>query len=239
MKKFCRLGVSAALVIGAGILFGCGGTTGGAATAAKNPSDPVSIPKYVEQLVIPPVMPPAGLNGGETYYEIAAKQFQQQVLPTGWPKTTVWGYGKADDPATFNYPAFTVEVEKDVPVRVKWINGLVDAQGNYLKYFLPVDQSINWANPLGAAKTADPYTGPAPIVTHVHGSHVDAHSDGGPMAWFLPDALDLPAGASAQGPGFTQLTGEPVVSGSALYRYINTQPAQPYGITTTRWGLRG
>jgi spore coat protein A len=27
------------------------------------------------------------------YYEISMRQFQQQILPAGLPKTTVWGYG--------------------------------------------------------------------------------------------------------------------------------------------------
>ena len=37
------------------------------------------------------------------------------------------------------------------PVRVKWINGLVDANGNFLPHLLPVDQTLHWANPPGGA----------------------------------------------------------------------------------------
>jgi hypothetical protein len=84
--------------------------------------DPLSIPKYVEPLVIPPVMPSEGesdWNGeGElaTEYHIAVRQFQQQMLPSDFPMTTVFGYGRAGDPlpgsgeaSTFNAPAFTFE----------------------------------------------------------------------------------------------------------------------------------
>jgi hypothetical protein len=55
-------------------------------------------PKYVTPLLIPPVMPRAGtitMPGGKPadYYEISMRQFKQQILPAGYPKTTVWGYG--------------------------------------------------------------------------------------------------------------------------------------------------
>jgi FtsP/CotA-like multicopper oxidase with cupredoxin domain len=74
--------------------------------------DPLSIPKYVTPLVIPPVMNNAGTAND---YDIAVRQFQQQILPGGhWntlapacvanpglcnlPATTVWSYGPAADP---------------------------------------------------------------------------------------------------------------------------------------------
>ena len=43
--------------------------------------DPASIPKYAAPLVIPPAMPISAINGGLDYYEIAVRQFQQQILP--------------------------------------------------------------------------------------------------------------------------------------------------------------
>lgn len=45
------------------------------------------------------------VKGGKRidYYEIAVRQFQQQILPPGMPPTTVWSYGSC------NYPAFTIE----------------------------------------------------------------------------------------------------------------------------------
>src|SRR6266567_2802979 len=74
--------------------------------------DPTTIPKYAMPLVIPPAMPRTGRVGGADYYEIAVRQFQQQILPTGMPPTTVWSYGSLAAPGTvaqggsFNYPAF-------------------------------------------------------------------------------------------------------------------------------------
>ena len=70
---------------------------------------PQSVPKYATPLLIPPAMPRASTisSGGTTidYYEIATRQFQQQILPTGLPPTTVWGYGpEVGAPAIFNAP---------------------------------------------------------------------------------------------------------------------------------------
>ena len=49
--------------------------------------DPLSIPKYVTPLVIPPVMNDAGTSAGGNAtpndYDIAVRQFQQQILPGG------------------------------------------------------------------------------------------------------------------------------------------------------------
>ena len=52
--------------------------------------DPDQVPKYVIPLLIPPVMPRADTiaqPGGKPvdYYEIAMRQFQQQILPAGMP----------------------------------------------------------------------------------------------------------------------------------------------------------
>jgi hypothetical protein len=82
-------------------------------------------------------------------------------------------------PGTFNYPAFTIEANYRIPVRVKWINQLVDSGGNFLPHLLPVDPALHCANPPGGTagrdtrptftSTPGPYTGPVPIVTHLHG----------------------------------------------------------------------
>jgi spore coat protein A, manganese oxidase len=164
--------------------------------------DPTSIAKFQEPLIIPPAMPRHSeiTLPDETkadYYEIAVRQFQQQVLPPGLPKTTVWSFGAADDPGTFNYPAFTIEAKVDRPVRVKWINDLKDPfTGKFLPHLLAVDQTLHWANPPGPRDghnmSKAPYKGPVPWVTHVHGAHTTDESDGFTEAWYLPDANDIP-----------------------------------------------
>jgi spore coat protein A len=242
--------------------------------------DPLSIPKYVTPLVIPPVMNNAGSPND---YDIAVRQFQQQILPGGiwntvngradaFPPTTVWSYGPEADPAPdstalgggagiapaansqFNYPAYTVEATNGAnnmsgtTITVDWINDLVDANGGYLPHLLPIDRSLHWANPEGLAcaepgKVKDcrpavsngsmlqePYLGPVPIVTHVHGSHVGPESDGYPEAWWLPAANNIPAGYSTTGTLVNQY-GTPTnnVAGVGSFTYQNDQPS------TTLW----
>ena len=182
--------------------------------------DPLSVPKYQTPMLIPPVMPTAGtiknmMGKNGDYYEISMKQFPQQVLPAGMPATTLWGYGAvaADSKRGIllhNAPSLTIEANWNRPVRIKWINDLVDGSGNFLPHLLPVDQTLHWANPPGGtadrdkrptfASTPGPYAGPVPMVTHVHGAvGVGDESDGYTEAWYLPDAGDIPAGYATEG----------------------------------------
>jgi len=207
--------------------------------------NPLTIQKYVTPLVIPPVMPNDGVANS---YDIAVRQFSQQILPTGLPATTVWSYGSALDATSFNYPAYTVETTAGTSVNVRWINDLKDATGKFLPHILPVDQTIHWANPgqlpcmVGGptdcmphpAMTApgallQPYAGPVPIVTHLHGAHVAPHSDGYPEAWYLPAANNI-AGYATKGRLFDDVSGiNPGNLGYADFLYANNQPA------TTLW----
>jgi spore coat protein A, manganese oxidase len=200
--------------------------------------DPMSIPKYQMPLVIPPQMPPTS-RGPVDYYEIAVRQFQQQILPEG-PPTTVWSYGSVNHPETFNYPAFTIEAHYHRPVRIKWINDLVDGAGNFLPHLLPVDPTLHWANPPGGTdgrdsrptftETPGPYLGPVPIVTHVHGNHTFDYSDGYAEAWYLPDAQNIPAGFARAGSFYDYFrdrspAGGEWRPGNAVFEYPNDQRA--------------
>ena len=215
--------------------------------------DPAVVDKFVTPLLIPPVMPMADtiVRRGQTidYYEISMKQFEQQILPAPRPKTTVWGYGavKSASPEGLllhNAPSLTIEAQASRPVRVKWINDLVDASGNYLPHLLPVDQTLHWANPPGGMKGRDtrpefeetpgPYEGPVPIVTHVHGAvGVADDSDGYAEAWYLPAATNIPRATPGTGPGFA----------SSQHRRLGPtgsagRPAPPSSSTRTRTGPR-
>jgi FtsP/CotA-like multicopper oxidase with cupredoxin domain len=208
--------------------------------------DARAIPKYVTGLVIPPAMPlsaspPPLKRAGIDYYELAVRQFEQQILPTsmGIGTTTVWSYGSTDRPGTFNYPAFTIEARWRRPVRVKWINGLVDAHGDFLPHLLPIDQTLHWANPPGGTSGRDdhgtdqaPYRGPVPIVTHLHGGHSSEDSDGYPEAWYLPKARDIPAGYARTGSLYQTFRAKAQsrlhqawTPGTAVFQYDNDQRA--------------
>jgi bilirubin oxidase len=234
------------------LLTGCGGGSSGGTAAGPNPQpvllDAAVIPKFVAPLNLLADMPqttpaPAGLAH---YYEIAVRQFRQRILPAadtaGNPlgETTVWGYGSINHPGSFHYPALTIEAAADTPLRVKWINDLVDASGAFLPHLLPVDQTLHWANPAmdcidNAVMTdcrgrdPNPYQGPVPIITHVHGAHVGPASDGYPEAWYLPAATNIPAGFATQGTHFGQFDPANTQAGTAVFQYPNDQRA------TTLW----
>jgi FtsP/CotA-like multicopper oxidase with cupredoxin domain len=206
--------------------------------------DPAGIEKYRAPLVIPPAMPRTRkiVRPGAKpidYYEIAVRQFRQQILPPGLPATTVWSYGSVNHAGSFNYPAFTIEAKWRAPVRVKWINQLIDKNGNYLPHLLPIDQTLHWANPPGGPGATDShgndqrrYTGPVPIVTHLHGGHSTEFSDGFAEAWYLPAAGNVPDGFATVGSHYADFQakaeaalGQSWTPGSAVFQYDNDQPA--------------
>jgi spore coat protein A, manganese oxidase len=104
-------------------------------------------------------------------------------------KTTIWGYGLEGAPT---YPGPTLLAKSDVPVRVEWRNRLPK------KHLLPVDTSYHIAKPQFGV----------PMVTHLHGGHLEAASDGNPEAWYTPHYAET-------GSAFQQ----------KVYKYSNDQEA--------------
>jgi bilirubin oxidase len=216
--------------------------------AAAATLDPLDIPKYVTALTIPPAMPTAGTDEHSScdVYDIAVRQFRQHVLPDTLPETTVWGYGSVAHPKSFSYPAFTINARVGRPVRVTWANQLVDERGRFLPPLLPVDPTLHWANPPGGnsgrdsmptfTSTPPPYTGPVPVVVHLHGANTSQESDGYPEAWYLPDARDIPAQFARVGSYYDKYRAEfedrykiGWRPGTATFQYGNDQRA------TTLW----
>jgi spore coat protein A len=215
--------------------------------------DPEDVDKFVTPMLIPPVMPRADTivrRGGKNvdYYEISMKQITQQILPVGFPVTTVWGYGGKSAESKrglliHNAPSLTIEAKWNRPVRIKWINELVDGDGNYLPHLLPVDPTLHWANPPGGTAERDtrstftstpgPYTGPVPMVTHVHGAvGVADDSDGYAEAWYLPAADNIPDGYATEGTWYDFFAGKAAAAygvswgpGFATFQYPNANRA--------------
>ena len=227
-----------------------------AAQVGGEPLDPLHVLKYQTPLLIPPVMPRAGTitqRGGKPvdYYEISMRQFAQQILPAGMPATTVWGYGAVAAQGKralllHNAPSLTIEARCNRPVRVKWINDLVDAEGNYLPHLLPVDPTLHWANPPGGEagrdtrptfeSTPERYTGPVPIVTHAHGAvGVGDESDGYAEAWYLPDCT-IPEGYASEGTWYEFFAAKAAEShGAAWGKGFATFQYPNLGRATTTW----
>jgi len=142
--------------------------------------DPNTLTKYLDPLPVP------GKLDGTVPQTITASEFTQQVLPSNFTagpyggKTLVWGYNNS-------YPGLTVEAKRGMPFQVTHLNNLYNPA---LLSFLPIDQTLHWADPLGCMM--DPscaferYTGPVPIVTHFHGGEVPSAFDGHPEAWVTP-----------------------------------------------------
>jgi FtsP/CotA-like multicopper oxidase with cupredoxin domain len=108
--------------------------------------NPKTIPKYTQQLVIPPVYTPTPMmiNGKltDTYQVEMISGAQQQILPPPFPATSVWAYkGLTSAGIIAHSPAATFEAIKDTPVQVTWINQITSS------YMFPVDPTLHWANP--------------------------------------------------------------------------------------------
>jgi spore coat protein A, manganese oxidase len=146
------------------------------AHAATRPLNPRELQQFRD--VLPQ---PVRISGAKL--DITASEFGQR-LHSQLPPTRLWGYGRS-------YPGPTIEAVRGRAVRVTWRNEL---RAPRLLQSLPVDQTIHWADPLrsnghvGAHARSSPalrrrYSGPIPLVTHLHGAETDPVSDGHPDAW--------------------------------------------------------
>jgi spore coat protein A, manganese oxidase len=231
-----------------------GGVAAGAAAAIAGPRllrsrnaeaatiDPNSIPKYVTPLFILPAMPPTANSSSHIDYTVAQRRLSVQMLPAGMPKTLVNGYGSPSNSATFHSPSFTLENTVNKQTRVTWLNQLVDSSGNFLPHLFTVDPTIHWANPPGGVNGRDstptftstppPYTGPQPMIVHMHGAHDFEESDGLPETWFLPNARNIPSGFATTGTDYGPFKQEALnrwgvnwPTGGQISVYPNTQRA--------------
>jgi len=205
------------------------------------PLDPLTIPKFVNQLAgPPPVYVPTDVIDGlgnviRQDYSIDMVESMQQILPTvdalgnptGFGTTKVWGYGGqvqdavTDAPLGYiaNSPGPSFEVTKGLPIRVTWNNLITTPQQ------FAVDPTLHWANPNQIAMPNPPFDpfppgypsaqSPVPLVTHLHGGEVPPVSDGGPDAWWTSNGI--------QGPGYSTAVG--TNPWSAVYDYQNINPA--------------
>ncbi len=168
--------------------------------------DPLSQPKFVNPLPFP-----ATLTG--TYHQMTLSQFRQGLgvydpatlldpEPTEF-EPWVWGYNGS-------YPGPTIEARRDTKIQVKWINDL--PRGNVLeKHLFKIDPSIHWAGSINGDDGIEikDLSG-IPSITHLHGGHSEAASDGHPDAWYTPGLAE---------------TGSQFYDNNGLFTYHNDQEA--------------
>lgn len=133
-----------------------------------NPSDPTTIPKFVDTLPIPIVAKmKEGIDkcGDEIsmQYKIVMKE-SEHSFSCYFPPTKIWGYDGL-------YPGPTIEAYKNIPTYVLWENQLPK------EHFLPYDRTLHGTVDDPEVKT----------VVHLHGAKVESSSDGHPEAWFTRD----------------------------------------------------
>lgn len=133
-----------------------------------NPSDSVTIPKFVDRLPIPHVANQTMCtdkrgSDNSMQYKIVMKE-AEHFFSCYFPPTKIWGYDGL-------YPGPTIESYKNIPTYVLWENQLPK------KHFLPYDRTLHGTIDDPEVKT----------VVHLHGAKVESSSDGHPEAWFTKD----------------------------------------------------
>jgi len=206
--------------------------------------DPRAIPKWTNQLVIPPVYVPTNVtdeNGNviRQEYTVDATQFYQQILPTvdekgrptGFGLTKVWGYGGiTKDARTGQFlgyirhsPAASFEAIRSIPIQVKWVNNLVDASGDPLPHLFLVDPTLHWANPNDMMMPMYPVDAPPAGYPEAQSPvPIVTHLHGGEVASYFdggPDEWFTPDGI--HGDGYSTFI--PTDPNAAVYFYNNTQ----------------
>lgn len=206
--------------------------------------DPNEIPKYTNQLVIPPTYVPEMVYDKDTktmtqQYTVYMNEFYEQILPTvyengtvtGYNQTLVWGYGgEARDTVTGkklgffqNSPGATFEATRGIPVQVTYINNITS------NHMFAVDPTLHWSNPNDFTAPTAPFDEYPPgyieaqtnvsLVTHLHGAEVQSTSDGHPDSWYTANGI--------HGPAYN--TEKPTDANSAIFIYPNEQ------LPTTLW----
>jgi len=187
--------------------------------AGVDPLDPTTVPKFVNQLTVPPIHVPIGTDSsGNPRFEVTATAVKLQVLPPGFPTTKVYAYGGKVKPAsagsapstvtdssgrTFSMPGPTFDVTRNQAIAVHYVNNLLGS------HIFPVDPTLGVANPNNAPTPEPPFLPfppgydafqrPIPMVVHLHGGITPSASDGFPQGWFTHDVAQ-------KGPAFTSTT---------------------------------
>ena len=133
-----------------------GGRSGGAEVfAAPIPGGtlaPGSIDKFVRPLVIPPAMPRSGTNS----YDIAVRQFTQEILPPPLPPDDRVGLRRCSErcqrSTTRRSPSRRLVAHRS---RSHGSTSSRTPAATSVAHLLPVDPTLHWANPPGGTDRAE------------------------------------------------------------------------------------
>ena len=122
------------------------------------PLDPTTIPKFVNQLAIPQTYAPTVIKDSHgnvirNEYTVTVAQSTAQILPPGFPATTVMAYGgnvKIPNSSSTTFartvPGPVFDNTRGIPTIIHWRNGVTG------RHFMPVDPTLLWANPAAIQK---------------------------------------------------------------------------------------
>ncbi len=165
--------------------------------------DNTTVPMFVNQLTIPQTYAPTVVtdshgNVVRNEYTVTVAQATAQILPPGFPATTVMAYGgnvkiPGSSSTTFarTVPGPVFDNTRGTPTIIHWRNGVTG------RHFMPVDPTLAWANPAAIEPPPLPDDdfapfpatdlggqSPVPMVTHNHGLVVVPQNDGIADEWF-------------------------------------------------------
>src|SRR3954464_6609224 len=169
--------------------------------------DATTVPQFVNQLVVPRTYAPTVITGTggaviRNEYTVTVAQSTAQILPPGFPATTVMAYGgQVKIPGSTatefvrSVPGSVFDNTRGITTIIHWRNAVTG------RHFMPVDPTIQWANPAAIEPPAVPADGfqpfpavdlggqsPVPMVTHNHGLVVVPQNDGIADEWFTAGA---------------------------------------------------
>ena len=173
------------------------------------PLDPTTIPQFAQPLPIPRVCAASTVSGpGPTIHEytVIVEQMNVQMLPSGFPTTTVLAYGclaKTPGSSVTEFvrtaPGPVLDNTRGIPTIIHWRNLVIGS------HFMPIDPTLSWANPAAIEPPGGPFQpfptvnlggqSPVAMVAHTHGLVVAPQNDGTAEEWFTS--------SSHRGPSFT------------------------------------
>lgn len=216
--------------------------------------------KFVDELPqfganIPIAMPDTTSYPGSDYYEIELGEYTMQMHSDLVNPTTLRGYRQVNmGGSLYSYLGPAIVVQKNTPVRIKFINSLPTGEGGNL--FIPVDSTVMGSGPGEylpmMENLADPQN---PVCSnpglkdprcysenratlHLHGGISPWISDGTPHQWITPagENTNYPQGVSVRNvPDMNTCSAEN--DGCSTFYYTNQQSARLMFYHDHAWGI--